>query len=181
MAKTEKKQLVAVDFFCCAGGVTHGFRKAGINVLGGIDIDGNYKETYEKNNRGSKFIQIDISELQPQDLEKELGIEKDMDNLIFVGCSPCQYYTTIQTDKTKSTETKLLLEEFKRFVDYFNPAYIFVENVPGLETREGSPLAKFKLFLGSKGYYFDDKVVNAAHYSVPQKQKAVCSDCLTIK
>lgn len=162
---------MAVDFFCCAGGVTNGFRKAGIKVLGGIDIDGNYKETYEKNNEGSKFIQIDISELRPEDLEGELGIEKDMDNLIFVGCSPCQYYTTIQTDKTKSTETKLLLEEFKRFVDYFNPAYIFVENVPGLETREGSPLANFKLFLKKKGYAFKDKIVNAAHYDVPQNRR----------
>ncbi len=171
MKKTEIKQLLAVDFFCCAGGVTHGFRKAGIKVLGGIDIEVNYKDTYEKNNKGSKFIQIDISELQPEDLERELSIQKDMDDLIFVGCSPCQYYTTIQTDKTKSTETKLLLEEFKRFVDYFNPAYIFVENVPGLETKEGSPLANFKLFLDKKGYSFKDKVVNASHYNVPQNRK----------
>ena len=171
MEQKEVKQLKAVDFFCCAGGVTNGFRKAGINVLGGIDIDGNYKETYEKNNEGSKFIQIDISELQPEDLARELGIKKDMDDLIFVGCSPCQYYTTIQTDKTKSTETRLLLEEFKRFVDYFNPAYIFVENVPGLETREGSPLSNFKIFLEKKGYAFKDKVVNAAHYNVPQNRR----------
>src|SRR5690349_17861686 len=105
----EKQQLLAVDFFCCAGGVTCGFRKAGIKVLGGIDIDGAYKETYEKNNKGSKFIQSDIASLEPTDLEKELGIKKDMDNLIFIGCSPCQYYTTIQTDKTKSKQTKLLL------------------------------------------------------------------------
>jgi DNA (cytosine-5)-methyltransferase 1 len=169
--KKRKRQLIAVDFFCCAGGVTYGFRKAGIKVLGGIDVDGNYKETYEKNNKGSKFIQADISLLQPSDLERKLGIHKDMDNLIFVGCSPCQYYTTMQTNKTKSTQTKLLLEDFERFVDYFNPAYIFIENVPGLETKEGSPLANFKLFLKEKGFGSDDKVINAAHYNVPQNRK----------
>jgi DNA (cytosine-5)-methyltransferase 1 len=165
------KQLLAVDFFCCAGGVTCGFRKAGIKVLGGIDIDGSYKDTYEKNNKGSKFIQSDIASLQPTDLERELDIKKNMDNLIFIGCSPCQYYTTIQTDKTKSTQTRLLLEEFKRFVEYFNPAFLFIENVPGLETKDGSPLANFKLFLKQKGFVFDDKVVNAAHYNVPQNRK----------
>ena len=165
------KQLMAVDFFCCAGGVTCGFQQAGIKVLGGIDIDGTYKDTYEKNNIGSKFIQSDIASLQFNTLEKELGIKKDMDNLIFIGCSPCQYYTTIQTDKTKSTKTKLLLEDFKRFVDYFNPAYLFIENVPGLETKKGSPLANFKLFLEEKEYSFDDKIINASHYNVPQNRK----------
>lgn len=169
--KGKTKKLKAVDFFCCSGGVTYGFRKAGIKVLGGIDIEGVYKKTYEKNNKGSKFLEADVAKLQPEDLVSAFGISKDMDDLIFVGCSPCQYYTTIQTDKTKSTETKLLLEEFKRFVDYFNPGYIFVENVPGLETREGSPLANFKLFLEDKGYAFADKIINASHYNVPQNRR----------
>lgn len=170
-SKCQKKLLKAVDFFCCAGGVTCGFRKAGIKVLGGIDIDKSFEETYKKNNKGSKFIHADVATLEPQDLEKKLRIKKDMDDLIFVGCSPCQYYTTIQTDKTKSVETRLLLEDFKKFVDYFNPAYIFIENVPGLETKDGSPLANFKLFLDEKKYVFDEKVVNAAHYNVAQNRK----------
>src|SRR5687768_1738086 len=99
--KATSRKLKAVDFFCCAGGVTCGFRQAGIQVLGGIDIDDSYKETYEKNNNGSKFIHADISELKFNELEEQLGIKRDMDDLIFVGCSPCQYYTTLQTNKTK--------------------------------------------------------------------------------
>jgi DNA (cytosine-5)-methyltransferase 1 len=166
-----KQKLKAVDFFCCAGGVTCGFRLAGIEVLGGIDIDGRYKETYERNNKGSKFIQADISNLTFAELKTQLGINIDMDYLVFVGCSPCQYYTTMQTDKTKSSKSKLLLEEFQRFVDYFNPGYIFIENVPGLETKEGSPLAKFKNFLTKKNYVFDDKIVNAVEFNVPQNRK----------
>jgi len=38
---TSKYQLKAVDFFCSGGGMTAGFCKAGIKVLGGIDIDQN--------------------------------------------------------------------------------------------------------------------------------------------
>ncbi|MEO6721763.1 MAG: DNA cytosine methyltransferase [Ferruginibacter sp.] len=169
MAKA--KELKAVDFFCCSGGVTNGFRKAGIKVLGGIDIEGVYKQTYEKNNRGSKFLEADIAILKPEDLISTFGIVKDMDDLIFVGCSPCQYYTNLQTDKTKSSKSKMLLEEFKRFVDYFNPGFIFIENVPGLETKGESPLSRFKQFLVNKAYAIDDKVVNAADYNVPQSRK----------
>jgi len=165
------KKLKAVDFFCCAGGVTNGFVKAGIKVLGGIDIEAAYKETYEKNNKGAKFIQADIAKLSPRSLHKKLGIKKNMDDLIFVGCSPCQYYSNIQTDKTKSKKGRLLLEDFKRFVAYYNPGYIFIENVPGLDTKESSPLARFKNFLSRKGYVFDEDVVNAAEYNVPQNRK----------
>jgi DNA (cytosine-5)-methyltransferase 1 len=64
-----------------------------------------------------------------------------------------------------------LLEEFRRFVEHFNPGYIFIENVPGLETKKESPLSKFKHFLEKKGYVFDDKVVNAAEYNVPQNRR----------
>jgi DNA (cytosine-5)-methyltransferase 1 len=171
--KPSKKlfELKAVDFFCCAGGVTHGFRKAGIQVLGGIDIEEAYKDTYEKNNKGSIFIEADVAKLKPEDLVKKLGISKNMNDLIFVGCSPCQYYTNLQTDKTKSTSSKMLLEEFQRFVEYFMPGYIFLENVPGIDTRLGSPLSRFKDFLKSKNYCFDDEVINAAEYSVPQNRK----------
>ena len=64
---SKKNQLKAVDFFCCAGGVTNGFRQAGIKVLGGIDIEGVYRQTYENNNKGSKFLEADIANLQPED------------------------------------------------------------------------------------------------------------------
>ncbi|MEO6733165.1 MAG: DNA cytosine methyltransferase [Ferruginibacter sp.] len=171
LAQVKKPILKAVDFFCCSGGVTNGFKKAGIKVLGGIDVEGAYKETYEKNNKGSKFLEADIAKLQPKDLISAFGISRNMDDLVFVGCSPCQYYTNLKTDKTKSSESRLLLEDFQRFVAYFNPGFIFVENVPGLETKEESPLSYFKQFLKSKNYTLDESIVNAADYNVPQSRR----------
>ncbi|MEX1013741.1 MAG: DNA cytosine methyltransferase [Candidatus Paceibacterota bacterium] len=167
----ENRQLIAVDFFCGAGGVTCGFRQADIKVLGGIDIDAVFEETYEKNNPGSKFIHNDISKLKFVDLEKKLEIKKNDEHLIFIGCSPCQYYTNLKTDKTKSKESRLLLEDFQKFVDFFNPGYIFIENVPGFDRSKDSPIGKFKQFLSQKGYVFDDKVVNAKHFGVPQNRR----------
>ena len=50
MIQKKNKTLKAVDFFCSGGGMTYGLSQAGIEVLGGIDIDSACKETYEKNN-----------------------------------------------------------------------------------------------------------------------------------
>ncbi|MCR9249175.1 MAG: DNA cytosine methyltransferase [bacterium] len=162
--------LKAVDFFCSAGGVSCGFNQAGIEVIGGIDIDSSCKETYEKNNN-AKFLHADVSNLDKKKMGKFFGIRRNQRNLVFVGCSPCQYYSNIKTDKTKSKETRLLLEDFREFVEYFRPGYVFVENVPGLDRKAGSPLEQFKEFLNEEGYVFDEDVLNAKHYGVPQSRR----------
>src|SRR5690606_16875181 len=110
-----EKKLKAIDFFCGAGGVTCGFKEVGINVLAGIDIDPKFKDTYEKNNK-ALFINEDVSNLPPVDLAKYIKINKHDNNLIFVGCSPCQYYSNLKSDKTKSEKSRLLLDDFKDFV-----------------------------------------------------------------
>ena len=170
MSKSKKNKLKAVDFFCSIGGVSLGFKQAGIEVLGGIDIDKSCKETYEKN-IGSKFMSADVSNLAKEKVAEFFKIQQNQDNLIFVGCSPCQYYSNIKTDKTKSCSTRLLLADFQEFVDYYRPGYVFIENVPGLDSKPESPLGKFKTFLKKHGYVFDDDVLNAKYYGVPQNRR----------
>lgn len=169
--RKEKEKLKAVDFFCGAGGVTCGFQSAGIKVLGGIDIDVTCKETYERNNEGAIFLNKDISTYQPKALRKDLKIKPNDDKLIFVGCSPCQYYSSVNNIKSKSAKGKLLLEDFQRFVDYFKPGYVFIENVPGLKRSPESPLAKFKEFLDANSYIYSDDVLNAKYLGVPQNRR----------
>lgn len=163
-------QLKAVDFFCGAGGITCGLRQAGVNVLAGIDIDKESKETYEFNNPGSEFIAADISTLAVNSLRNK-GVGVADDNMIFVGCSPCQYYTIINTSKEKSEKTKSLLEDFQRFVDHYRPGYVFIENVPGLESNDQSPLEKFKSYLKKNKYFIDDSILNAGDFEVPQNRR----------
>ncbi len=168
--KTAK--LRALDFFCGAGGVTCGFRQVGINVIGGIDIDQGLKDTYELNNPGSKFLRSDIGSLEKEEVSQFFGIDPWDDTLIFVGCSPCQHFTNLKTDKTKSRKTRLLLEDFQEFVSHFMPGFVFIENVPGLETKKKiSPLSRFKKFLKKKNYAFNDGVLNAKYFGVPQNRK----------
>jgi DNA (cytosine-5)-methyltransferase 1 len=162
-------KLRAVDFFCGAGGVTCGFIDAGINVIAGIDINTTLEKTYEENNK-AKFYNYDVSKTDPAVVGSALKIEHNDNNLIFIACSPCQYYTKIKTDKENSSETRLLLEDFLTYVEYFRPGYIFIENVPGLNTNNNSPLNKFKKSLSKNNYVIDDGVLNMKYFGVPQNR-----------
>lgn len=159
--------------------MTHGLKQAGIKVLAGIDIDAKCKETYEYNNAPARFIEADLEKLTPSSLEKsikfddgsEVKIEKNDDDLLFVGCSPCQYWSIINTDRTKSENSKNLLEDFQKFVEYFNPGYVVIENVPGIFSKADSPLKIFIKFLEDKNYFVDKDIIKVSDYGVPQTRK----------
>jgi DNA (cytosine-5)-methyltransferase 1 len=151
--------------------MTCGLRQAGIDVIAGIDFAEECKETYEFNNKGSRFICADIKSLEVEILEKQYGICKNDDKLIFVGCSPCQYYSIIHTKKDKSKASKDLLKEFMRFVSYYNPGFVLVENVPGLLSKEDSVYPEFRAFLDEKRYAVKDEIVDMSYYGVPQSRR----------
>jgi DNA (cytosine-5)-methyltransferase 1 len=167
-----KTHLKAVDFFCSGGGMTCGLSQAGIKVIAGIDNDPTCKETYERNNRGAKFILADIFSLKEKDVQETLSLKINDDDLVLIGCSPCQFWSIIRTDKTKSANSKYLLLEFERFVNYFNPGYVLVENVPGiLAKKDRSGLDLFITNLKDRGYEVHYEIVNMNDYGVPQNRR----------
>jgi len=167
----EKIQLKAVDFFSGGGGLTYGLRFAGIKVLAGIDNDGLCRETYEKNNNGSVFLEKDIINYLPSELEKDLGIEKNDDYMVFAGCSPCQFWSIIRTNKEKSKKTKNLIFDFQKFIRYFNPGFVLVENVPGISSKKESPLGLFIISLETLGYNVVHAITDMSLYGVPQRRR----------
>lgn len=159
--------------------MTNGLRQAGIDVIAGIDIDTKCKETYEHNNKPAKFIEEDIAKLDTDIFEKGystvdgslIKIEKNDDDMLFAGCSPCQYWSLMNTDKTKSESSKNLLDDFREFVEHYNPGYVVIENVPGIFSHSASPLRTFIDFLYAKDYLLDYDIVKVQEYGVPQTRK----------
>jgi DNA (cytosine-5)-methyltransferase 1 len=156
--------------------MTCGLKQAGIEVIAGIDIDPTCKETYEANNAPAKFVLADVKEMPVEYLERELGVRRHDDSMIFIGCSPCQYWSVINTlkaaKKDKAALTSNLLTDFQRFVDYYEPGFILIENVPGMKTRKDSPFAGFLAFLLKKGYLSPDfRIINANYFGVPQNRR----------
>ncbi|MGI5097715.1 DNA cytosine methyltransferase [Treponema socranskii] len=168
----KKIQYKAIDFFCGGGGMTYGLRQAGINVIAGIDFDKDAKATYEYNNPESVFIESDIKKLKSDYFECNLNVTKNDDSLIMAGCSPCQFYSTIKSDKRKAVKSKDLLMDFARFVKYYSPGYVLVENVPGIITNKDSILPQFLDKLKKTGYEnIIYKVVDMSHHGIPQSRK----------
>lgn len=167
----------AIDFFCGGGGMTCGLRQAGIDVVAGVDFDEDAKETYEANNEGAKFVPADISKLELDYFEKELGIHRNDDELILVGCSPCQFYSIIRSSKEKSKASKDLLLQFQKFIGYYNPGYVLVENVPGIISNKETVLYDFLDFLKDHGYGAPKSktckyaIINMKDYGVPQNRR----------
>jgi DNA (cytosine-5)-methyltransferase 1 len=87
------KRIKAIDFFSGAGGLTHGLKMAGIDVLAGIDNDGTCKETFELNNHGAVFLERDIAAYSPADLERVLFLYRSVVAMFFSGCAPCLFWS----------------------------------------------------------------------------------------
>jgi len=146
-----------------------GLSNAGITVLGGVDNNSDCRSTYESNIRGAKFVKYDISRLSAPELGKRLDLRRCDRSLIFVGCSPCQFWSKIRTDRTKAQRTAFLLHQFERFIRYFLPGFVIIENVPGLQNqKKHTVLPDFIRLLRRHNYAWDEGIIDANHYGVPQ-------------
>ena len=170
-------KLRAVDFFCGGGGMSLGMGGAGIEIVAGIDNDPGCRETYKANHPDSRFIQADITELPIEELGEQTGISKDDDNLIFIGCSPCQHWSIItghgdSERKKASRNSRNLLRDFHRFVDHYRPGFVVIENVRGIERNSAdSGLAELRSFFDDNGYRHQSGALSVNDFGVPQTRR----------
>jgi DNA (cytosine-5)-methyltransferase 1 len=162
--------MIAVDFFCGAGGFTRGLLNIGISVVLGIDRKELFRQTYEVNNSPTKFLSKDIRYLEADDLSAAMkGVPKK--DVLFVGCAPCQPFTKQRRDYTEAEEGTLLLE-FARIVGEIRPGQIVVENVPGITKVGGfSTYRRFRKTLKELKYEIAEGVIDAKDFGVPQTRR----------
>ena len=53
---------VALDLFCGAGGLSYGMKRAGVDILAGVDVDPACRHPFEANVKAD-FYQKDVAEL----------------------------------------------------------------------------------------------------------------------
>jgi DNA (cytosine-5)-methyltransferase 1 len=170
MHDRRKGDLLAVDFFCGAGGLTRGLLDAGINVILGLDNAESCRKTYEANNPEARFLVRDIRHCSVADLATELG-DVPSDSLLFAACAPCQPFSKQRTN-SRSQHQRTLLLEFVRFVATFEPEFVLVENVPGIARAKGSSTyRRFVSKLNQMRYKIDAKDIDAKDYGVPQTRR----------
>lgn len=163
-----KNDIVAIDLFCGCGGLTKGLTDAGIQVVKGIDIDGSAKDTYEKNNPGSVFVESDIRKLSVEEIMN--GVDRMGKKLLLAGCAPCQPFSRMVAD-SRYDRRKSLIQAFAEFIYKLRPEYLLVENVSGFRKSNNVHRVRFIRTLKKCGYYFDERVINAADYGIPQNRR----------
>lgn len=159
------EKVHAIDLFCGAGGLTNGLKKAGIDVLLGVDTDPACEFPYTANNE-TKFLLKSVEELGAEELRSIYG--KNGLKLL-AGCAPCQTFSTYNQKATESDKRWWLLQQFSRLVDEVLPDLVTMENVPRL--MEQNVFNAFVRTLENSGYSVTYRVVNCADYGVPQQRK----------
>ena len=86
-SKKKKKRLTVIDFFCGAGGFSEGFRRAGYDVIMGIDVWQPAITTHNFNHGLNDKVK---SVLDFEDIDE---INKLPDSDIIIGSPPCQLFS----------------------------------------------------------------------------------------
>ena len=169
----ESKRIAVFDFFCGCGGTSRGFQKAGMDIAFAMDTDADAGDTFARNFPGTVFCSKTIAQLADDDIRPSL--EKYAEHYkLFCGCAPCQPFTKQHTESPKRERRRSLLSRFGEVVEQYEPDFVFVENVPGLQKLpkcKRGPFPGFKDILKACGYQIACDVVAAQDYGAPQLRR----------
>lgn len=158
--------VACIDLFCGAGGLTCGLRKAGIDVVAGVDVDKNCRYPFEANN-AAKFLLEDVSKIVPEKLNEYFD---QASVRVLAGCAPCQPFSTYsQRYETIGTARWGLMYHFARLVKSIRPEFVTMENVPTVMKHE--VYQDFVKALKNLGYHVWSDVVDCKKYGLPQQRR----------
>lgn len=162
------RKPIAIDLFCGAGGLTLGLRKAGFEVVAGVELKPEIAETYKANHRNTKLLIKDIRQVKGKEILKLIN-RKRID--LIAGCPPCQGFSQL-TEKYKRYDSRNgLVLVMAKLIEELKPKIVMMENVPRIETKGKKILSTFVNKLEKLGYVVNMKVLQMADFGVPQSRR----------
>jgi len=178
----ESNGLKVFGTFVCGGGSTMGYKLAGFDHLGGVEIDKEVAAVYQKNHKPKHFYNLDIRDFNKLDnLSDELF---DLD--LLDGSPPCSTFSMAgsrekawnkkkkfregQSEQTLDDLVFVYLDTIKRL----KPKVVLLENVKGLMQGNAKGYLKeiHKRFTDT-GYRVQVFLLNASKMGVPQRRERV--------
>jgi DNA (cytosine-5)-methyltransferase 1 len=173
--------------FICGGGSTMGYKLAGYNHLGGVEIDLKIADVYQSNHSPRLLYRDDIRAfIERTDLPPELY---DLD--ILDGSPPCSSFSMAGNREEDWGKEKTFREgqalqrlddlffDYIRLGEKLRPKVIIAENVSGLVAGNAKAYVhEIAQELQRIGYRVQLFHLNAATMGVPQKRERVFFVCL---
>jgi len=182
----QKNGLKVFGTFICGGGSTMGYKLAGFEHLGGVEIDPQVADVY-KTNHNPKYLFIeDIREFA-----NRTEFPEDLYNLdILDGSPPCSSFSMAGNREKDWGKEKVFREGQAKqrlddlFFDYIKlakklqPKVVISENVKGmLQGNAKTYVKRIKDEFEKAGYKVQLFLLNAASMGVPQKRERVFFIC----
>lgn len=166
----------SIDLFSGCGGLTLGFRMAGVRTILASDIDENCEKTFHRNFPEVPFICKDISDITLQEVQSIIGDQRPD---IIIGGPPCQGFSLANKRRGKFSDDprNRLFYGFVKFVNWYSPKAFLMENVKGLLSMQDGKVIKTIVdeftTAGECGYNVIYKVLRSSDYGVPQHRERV--------
>jgi len=166
----------SVDLFCGAGGMTAGFKEAGIQSVIANDIESSACATLKINNPEIEVLCGDITTEDTKRKITEVAIREHAD--IICGGPPCQGFSLAGFRNSDDPRNRLVLD-FIDIVSRIKPKVIVFENVEGLLSfNRGATYTAIHNMFSDIGYNTEGRLLIATNYAVPQKRKRVIIICV---
>ena len=162
-----RKTIRYIDLFSGIGGFREGLSRAGgFACVGHCEIDKYADRSYRAlfDTKGEWFCD-DIRKADPSDLP---------DFELLCGGFPCQSFSIAGNRGGFDDPRGTLFFEIARLTAAKRPAYLLLENVPGLLNHDGGrTFAAILHTLDGLGYFVEWQVLNSKDFGVPQSRKRV--------
>lgn len=184
--RIESHKLKVFGTFICGGGSTMGYKLAGYEHIGGVEIDPSVADVYKTNHNPKYLFVEDIREFA-----NRTEFPEELYNLdILDGSPPCSSFSMAGNREKDWGKEKVFREGQAKqrlddlFFDYIKlakklqPKVVIAENVKGmLQGNAKAYVKRIKTEFEVAGYQVQLFLLNAASMGVPQKRERVFFIC----
>lgn len=162
-----RREMIAIDLFAGAGGLSLGFEAAGFSVPLAVEIDDWAADTYLLNRKATNLLREDVANLPDATFKEFQGAD------VVMGGPPCQGFSISASNRRKPDDPRnFLYKHFLRAIRVIDPSVVLMENVKGIlraKTPDGVLILEdIMRALQIQGYKCAHGVLKATEYGVPQ-------------
>ena len=172
--ENNEKSIKAIGLFSGCGGLDFGFKAAGVNFVGHIEIWDAANRIYSENFPNVKLLKTDINDVTNDDIQNWISEFGTID--IIVGGPPCQGFS-LAGKRDSGDLRNQLYKQYVRIVRDIHPKVFVFENVAKLTSMKNKSgelfLNEILQSFADVGYTLKYKILNACNYGVPQSRERV--------